>query len=266
MRKYIFAIAAMLLTLLACAQESADKQVAKKTATKKTVVVKKQAANKKATTTTTTKTSVAAVSPKAVDKPETTSKEVATTPNTDGSANIDARKVLDKTASVIGNNSGATANFTMSGKYGNSSGSVSIKGNKFAARTNEAIVWFDGKTQWTYVKDNEEVNISHPSDVERQAMNPYQFVNLYKKGFNLAMKTQGNNYQVHLTAQNKKSAIQEMYILINKATYNPSQVKVLQSNGWTTININNFRKTNLADGSFRFNAKDYPNAEIIDLR
>jgi hypothetical protein len=39
-----------------------------------------------------------------------------------------------------------------------------------------------------------------------------------------------------------------------------------QQKGWTTIDIKNFKKTNIADGTFRFNSKDFPSAEIIDLR
>ena len=64
-----------------------------------------------------------------------------------------AQQVLDKTAAVIGNKGGASANFNMSSsKYGSASGSIAIKGNKFNARTPQAIVWFNGKTQWTYLK------------------------------------------------------------------------------------------------------------------
>ena len=38
-----------------------------------------------------------------------------------------ARKILDKTAAVVGRKSGASANFTISGKYGNTSGTIAIK-------------------------------------------------------------------------------------------------------------------------------------------
>jgi outer membrane lipoprotein-sorting protein len=177
-----------------------------------------------------------------------------------------ARKVLDKTAAIVSNKTGASANFTISGKYGNSSGSISIKGQKFMARTPQAIMWFDGKTQWTYMKKNQEVNVTNPDAAKQQAMNPYAFISLYKKGYNLDMKTVGTNYQVHLTAQNKKNAIKEMYILVNKSSYKLTQIKMRQSNGWTTINVSNLQTKNLSDNTFRFNAKDYPQAEIIDLR
>lgn len=46
-----------------------------------------------------------------------------------------AQQVLDKTAAVIGNKKGATANFKLSSpKYGSASGTITIKGNKFNAR------------------------------------------------------------------------------------------------------------------------------------
>ena len=80
------------------------------------------------------------------------------------------------------------------------------------------------------------------------------------------MTTKGGSYEVHLTATNKKRSVQEMYIMVNKSTYVPTQVKMRQSSGWTTIKISNFKATKLSDSMFRFNSKDYPHAEVIDLR
>ena len=79
------------------------------------------------------------------------------------------------------------------------------------------------------------------------------------------MKTVSGSYQIHLTSQ-KKQSIQEMYITINKVTNLPTQVKICQNNKWSTITITNFQAKDLSDGLFNFNSKNYPNAEIIDLR
>ena len=46
----------------------------------------------------------------------------------------------------------------------------------------------------------------------------------------------------------------------------PSQVKMRQGKNWTNITISSLKKANLAASTFTFNAKDYPNAEVIDLR
>ena len=176
-----------------------------------------------------------------------------------------ARKILDKTASIIGRKGGAVANFSISGKYGNSSGTIAIKGNKFNAKTPQAIVWYDGKTQWTYMKKNQEVNVSTPTEAQQQSMNPYKFISIYKNGFKLGMKNVSEGWQIHLYATNQKRTIKEMYIVVGK-NYLPKTIRMRQSNGWTTIKVTNFKAKNLADTMFRFNAKDFPNAEVIDLR
>lgn len=176
-----------------------------------------------------------------------------------------ARKILDKTASIIGRKGGAVANFSISGKYGNSSGTIAIKGNKFNAKTPQAIVWYDGKTQWTYMKKNQEVNVSTPTEAHQQSMNPYKFISIYKNGFKLGMKNVSEGWQIHLYATNQKRTIKEMYIVVGK-NYLPKTIRMRQSNGWTTIKVTNFKAKNLADTMFRFNAKDFPNAEVIDLR
>lgn len=178
-----------------------------------------------------------------------------------------AMKVLNKTASVVGRKGGAQANFNISGKkIGAQSGTIAIKGNKFQARTRKAIVWYNGKTQWSYMKMTNEVNVSNPNEAKRMSMNPYTFISMYKNGYNLSMTKSGSSYVVHMVAQNKKRSVQEAYITINKRTYTPSLVKMRQGNDWTYISVNNFRAVNQPDSKFTFNAKDFPKADIIDLR
>ena len=176
-----------------------------------------------------------------------------------------ARKILDKTAAIVGRKGGASANFSMSGKAGNTSGTISIKGTKFNAKTPQAIVWYDGKTLWTYMKNNQEVNVSTPTKASQISMNPYTFINVYKSGYKLSMKNVSGGWRIHLTATNNARTIREMYITIGK-NYHPKTIKMRQSNGWTTINVSNFKAKNLSDATFRFNAKDFPHAEVIDLR
>lgn len=190
---------------------------------------------------------------------------IITTVGINAQNSVQARKILDKTASIIGNKNGASANFSVSGKYGNSSGTIAIKGNKFNARTQQAIVWFDGKTQWTYMKSSQEVNISTPTEAQQQSMNPYKFINIYKNGFRLGMKNVSGGWQIHLYATNQKRTIKEMYITIGR-NYLPQTIKMRQSNGWTTIKVSNFKAKKLSDSTFRFNSKDFPNAEVVDLR
>lgn len=177
-----------------------------------------------------------------------------------------ARLVLDKAAAAVSNKSGVTADFTMKGLNGTTQGKLAVKGKKFNATTPQASIWFDGKTQWTYMKKNDEVNVSTPTQAQLQTINPYNFINMYKKGFKYTMNNSGKEFIIHLTATDKAKKIQEMFIHVDKKDYAPTQVRMLQGKKWITFTISNIKKAKLADTVFRFNSKDFPTAEVIDLR
>ena len=177
-----------------------------------------------------------------------------------------AKTVLDKAAATITAQTGVKANFKMTAVSGTTSGTIAIKGKKFYATTPQAKVWFDGKTQWTYIKDNDEVNVSTPTEAQLQAINPYNFINLYKRGYAYTMNTAGSEYVVHLIANSTDRKIKELFISVNKKSYQPTQVKMLQGKKWTSFDITNIKKESIADSQFRFNSKDFPKAEVIDLR
>lgn len=178
-----------------------------------------------------------------------------------------ARAILDKTSKVIGHKSGVSASFTLNNPTtGNVSGTIAVKGGKFNARTPQAIVWFNGKTQWTYMKKTQEVNVTTPTQAQQMTMNPYTFINLYKTGYNMTLTQNEHSYEVHLTAQNKKRTVQELYISINKKSYVPSRIKMRQNSTWSTITVSNFKAKNQPNSLFTFNQKDFPQAEVIDLR
>lgn len=176
-------------------------------------------------------------------------------------------QVLDRTAAVVGRSGGASASFKMSSpKYGSTSGTIAIKGNRFHARTPQAVVWYNGKTQWSYMKKTQEVNVSTPTQAQQMSMNPYTFIHIYKTGYNTSLTKSGASYTVHLTAQNQKRTVQELYITINRKSYVPERIRMRQGNTWSTITVSHFKANDLSDDLFTFHAKDYPKAEVIDLR
>jgi hypothetical protein len=187
-----------------------------------------------------------------------------------------ARQVLDRTSATLDVDGGVKASFAISmftgTKFtGATSGSLDLKGNKFHAVTPQAIVWFDGKTEWTYMKNNDEVNVSTPTAAQLQQMNPYHFINIYKQGYSMKLiKTKLRKtpvYEVHLKAQSKSQELQQVLISVDKNSYQPLCVRMLRGkNKWTMLSISKFSKANLSDSEFRFNAKDFPKAEVIDLR
>lgn len=178
-----------------------------------------------------------------------------------------AQQVLDKCAAVVSSKDGVQADFTMtSAQYGNASGKIAVKGKMFSATTSQASMWFDGKTLWTYMAQNNEVSVTTPNESQLQTLNPYNFINLYKNGFKYTMTKNGKTFNVHLTSTDEKRKVKEMFINVDQKTYHPTEVKVRQGTKWTTFTISNLKAAKLADTTFRFNSKDYPSAEVIDLR
>ena len=178
-----------------------------------------------------------------------------------------AKEVLDKCAATVSSKDGVLADFTMtSAQFGNATGSIAVKGQKFCARTSAATMWFDGKTLWTYMAKNDEVSVTTPTVQRLQTLNPYNFINLYRQGFKYTMTKSDRTYNVHLTAKDKNRSVQEMFITVDKTTWQPTEVKLLQKQKWTTFTISNLKTAKLADDVFRFNSKDFPSAEVIDLR
>lgn len=178
-----------------------------------------------------------------------------------------AKRILDKAATTVSNPGGVQAHFQMISKqFGSTEGDIAVKGRKFHATTPDATIWFDGKTQWTYMKGNDEVNISNPTEAQLQAINPYNFINIYKKGYKLEAKKVDHFYEVHLIPTDKNRKIQEMYIVVDETSYHPTHVKMKQKDKWSTIVISRLKTASLSDDLFKFNSKDFPQAEIIDLR
>ncbi len=177
------------------------------------------------------------------------------------------KQVLDQCATVVGSADGFQASFRMeSAQYGNTSGTIFVKGRKFHASTPVASMWFDGTTQWTYLERNNEVSVVTPNENQMQAFNPYNFINLYKEGYKSDMTKSSSTFNVHLTATNPNRKLKELFITVNKKNYHPTVIKMLQGQRWTTFYVDELKVVKQADSIFRFNPKDFPSVEIVDLR
>lgn len=178
-----------------------------------------------------------------------------------------AKSVLDKTASQLSRGC-VTAHFNARGAMGNSNGSITVQGKKFVLTSTQARIWFDGKTEWSLANGSGEVNVTNPSAAEIAGINPINFIYLYKQGYNATLAEKGGNYEVHLKSNNARASIKEAYITINKSTHQPQSVRVrTNASSWTTINISSLQNVGKKnDAFFRFNAKDFPKVEVVDLR
>lgn len=190
-----------------------------------------------------------------------------------------ARTILDKASEAYNKAGSITVSFTLDAKDIKAKNTYSydgkayMKGNKFKIEIPDAITWFNGNTQWVYVKDTEEVNISNPSGEELQGISPSVLFSVYKKGYNLSYKGEKRAggkilQQVELTPQKKGADITRILVEIDKATNIFSTITLTDKSGIQNIlSIKNYQTgNNIPETTFTFNKKDYPKAEIVDLR
>lgn len=191
---------------------------------------------------------------------------------------VQTKVVLDRAAAVFRKAGGVKAGFDVKvfskGRpAGETAGVIQLKGEKFKLKTADVVTWFDGKTQWSYLPDSEEVNISNPTPAELQGLNPYALLQLYQHGYTCklgAMKSFAGKpvYEVVLMAVNRKQEPARMVAVVAKDTYRPLFIVVEQRDkSRSEITITSYQTgQKYADALFAFDKRQYPQAEIIDLR
>ena len=185
--------------------------------------------------------------------------------------------ILDKTAGKLKNSGGIEAVFEATAfkgtkETGSASGTIKVKGNKFKIESNSLTTWFDGKTQWTLLAGSDEVNVSTPTAAELQAINPYSFINIYKKGYTATLAKasyEGKSvHEVRLVTTSKNSNMPKILLTIDPTTLMPLSVRFKNAKGdWTRIRVRSIKTgRKFADAVFTFDAKQHPGIEVIDLR
>lgn len=176
-----------------------------------------------------------------------------------------AKSILDKVADTYQQSIGMRIDFK-----GTQQGTLWIKGEKFVLACGGIKSWFDGETQWSYVVDNEEVNISSPTPQEIQSVNPYALATMYRKGFNYryqGLKTRNgkSGSEIALIPTNKQDI--RMFLLLIGHENIPVYIGIDMTNGhYEEFIVTKHQTETLPDDFFRFDEKLYPDAEIIDLR
>ena len=189
-----------------------------------------------------------------------------------------AKDLLDKASTAFANAGGVKASFTFTLENTKAktnetfNGTISISGNKFLVETPDYTAWYNGVNQWVYMKANEEVNLTNPSEDETQMINPGTILTMYQKGFNYKYtgeKTLNGKKvdEVELIPQ-KKGEHKKIVIQIDKTNRLPVSIYLQNTNGMNNrIRIGKYQTNQqFPDSLFTFNKSKYPNAELIDLR
>jgi outer membrane lipoprotein-sorting protein len=176
-----------------------------------------------------------------------------------------AEKILDKVSVFLSNPEGVRIDFT-----GSENGYLIMKGEKFYLNNQSIQSWYDGKTQWSYLTNNEEVNISSPTKEEIQAISPYHLLKRYKSDYTYIYIGQSKRkgklvHEINLTS--KSDIINDIKLIISDDN-KPVAILFYRNNKlMSEVNITSLETdSKIDDKQFRFDKTKYPQVEIIDLR
>lgn len=181
-----------------------------------------------------------------------------------------ADSVMKKTAEKINVSSGLSASFSLVSGNNKVSGTLKSSGRKFAIRTSSASTWYDGKSMWTYNANSGETILTTPTAQEVAEANPLSLVNSYAASFTAAFSktAKKGSKTIVLTPKSKKLGYKSVHVTISDATSLPVSIVVVPSSGQRmTLSISNVKlNAAIPASTFVYPKKDYPKAEIVDLR
>lgn len=151
-------------------------------------------------------------------------------------------------------------------------GKIVIKGNKFRLDIAGQIIICDNKTQWTYSKEINEVNIQNYKPKEG-IMRLDDIFTMYSKGFvsRIAETVKENGHEltvIELAPKDKKKNYFKIKLFVEKQNQQIIKSVIFDKNGsiHTYVITNQIPNIKFEDGYFTFNPKLYPNLEINDMR
>jgi len=177
------------------------------------------------------------------------------------------QQMLDKAVAALKGT--VSANYSVKSTQGKMNGTIVIDGTKFRMLSSDVKCWYDGKTQWTYSKATEEVNVITPTAAELATTNPMAAAQSFKKNFNM-WKAAGqipNHYAIMLKPK-ANSDIKQVYLYISNGTnlLHNAHFKMADGSAFT-ITLTNYKKAAMPASTFTYDASLVPaGTEVVDLR
>jgi outer membrane lipoprotein-sorting protein len=153
----------------------------------------------------------------------------------------------------------------------NINGDILVSGQKFRLKISGQEVINDGKTTWTYLKNENEVNISD-SDPESQEMSPSQIYTMYKKGYKYTYVQQAQEGGepvdvIELAPENRQNDVFKVRLKVRKDGSVKSWQMFKKNGNQYTFNIKKFLPNPAVNAAtFAFDKAKYKGVKVVDLR
>jgi outer membrane lipoprotein carrier protein len=155
-----------------------------------------------------------------------------------------------------------------------SAGNLLIKKDKYKITTSESVVYFNGKTMWTYMIGNKEVTISEPDENNEELLsNPAKIFESYNRDFKYRYVREttlnGTKYhEIDLFPMNLNQPYSRIKIFVSQNNDMPEIISSIGKDGVDyTVILRNFQlDKEVSDLTFSFDPAKNKKVEVIDMR
>ena len=147
---------------------------------------------------------------------------------------------------------------------------VRIASNKLYLADNDMQLYFDGKTQWLYDVELEEVTVTEPTKEELLQISPMAIIGSYKQNYRVVFESSLSNAStevVTLLPNNKRDEVFRIRFYLSKSDSEISRIETSSRSGQIMcFDISNYKKIPASSDMFRFNISKHPNVSVNDMR
>lgn len=192
-----------------------------------------------------------------------------------------AKAILDKLKSKYNSYSALEATFTLGMKFPEmkeeiQQGKVIQQGNKYYAELASQVVVSDGKSIWTYLSQNKEVQIMDASSAKDLGgvQSPKDFLTIYEKeDFVYALVNEYTKggvvfQEIEFKPTSKSSEYTKIRLTVDKKTVQPKSIETFNRDGsrYTMTMKNTVTNKKYPASTFVFQKAKYPGVRVVDLR
>lgn len=150
------------------------------------------------------------------------------------------------------------------------SGKAILSADKFFLEMDDLMVWFDGKTQWTYMMNANEVTITDPDAEELAQTNPITIISAFRSVSNINFsKTKSNiNHLIEFSPKTKKADFNKIVVALNKTNNQLAYLNIYYTNGVSNeLKFTSYQQSKAVNAAvFMFDKTKAKGAFVNDLR
>lgn len=147
-------------------------------------------------------------------------------------------------------------------------GIIYIDNNRYALLMQDMKVWCDGDTQWSYMREVDEVYITDADSDEAQNLSPLYVMEHYREGYSVSAVSKDGVVAVTLQAMDENSDVASVQLSILERDYRlVSMVITMAGQGCVLVELDGYVADCGADSDvFVCPLDEFSSAEIIDMR